>query len=64
MSPVICPQCQKPIDDEDALLCHFCGASLNRVSGGLLGTMRGAGFKWIWITLALVMAAAMILTMF
>lgn len=30
MGEYICPHCKKPINDEDALLCLFCGKSLNR----------------------------------
>lgn len=26
----ICPHCKKPIYDDDALLCLYCGESLNR----------------------------------
>ncbi len=28
--PVICPHCKNPINDEEALLCLYCGESLNR----------------------------------
>jgi hypothetical protein len=33
MSPIICPHCNQPINDEDALKCLFCGESLNRTTG-------------------------------
>ena len=36
----ICPHCHNPIDDEDALLCHFCGESLHRAGDGFLSQMR------------------------
>lgn len=29
----ICPGCQRPIEDEEALLCLYCGASLSRPIG-------------------------------
>lgn len=64
MSEIICPHCKNPVYDEEALLCHFCGESLNRHSSGLLGAMRGAGMKWVLITLAVIMAVALIATMF
>ena len=64
MSDSVCPHCKKPIYDEEAVLCHFCGGSLGRTSSGLLGAMRGAGFKWVWITVALVLAAVTLLTLF
>jgi hypothetical protein len=60
MSEFICPHCKNPIYDEDALLCHFCGHSLNRGSDGVVGKMRGAGTQWIWITLVVVVAVAML----
>jgi hypothetical protein len=62
MSEIICPHCKNPIHDEDALLCHFCGNSLSRASGGVFGKMRGAGMKWVWITVALLVLAAIVLT--
>ena len=30
MAEYICPHCKKPIYDEDALLCLYCGESLRR----------------------------------
>ena len=63
MPEVICPHCKNPIYDEDALLCHFCGNSLSRTSGGVFGKMRGAGMKWVWIALALLMVAALLLSL-
>ncbi|NTV30319.1 MAG: hypothetical protein HGA80_09585, partial [Candidatus Omnitrophica bacterium] len=62
MSEIQCPHCKNPIYDEDALLCHFCGNSLNRASQGALGSMRSAGGKWLWITLAILAALAFLLT--
>jgi hypothetical protein len=62
MSEIICPHCKNPIYDEDALSCHFCGNSLARASGGAFGKMRGAGMKWVWITLVLVILAAVLLS--
>ena len=35
----ICPQCQKPINDDEALLCLYCGESLQR-SVGFLDSLR------------------------
>ncbi len=64
MSETSCPRCRNPIDDEDALLCHFCGVSLNRTSASLLGKIRGAGGKWVWIVIVAIVAAAMLASMF
>jgi len=30
MSEYICPHCKKPVYDDEALLCLYCGESLNR----------------------------------
>jgi predicted nucleic acid-binding Zn ribbon protein len=30
MSEYICPHCKNPIHDDEAILCLFCGESLNR----------------------------------
>ena len=64
MSEIICPHCKNPIYDEDALLCHFCGNSLNRTSGGVIGGMRSGGMKWVLITVAVIVAAVMVVSLF
>ena len=61
MFEISCPHCKNLIYDEDALLCHFCGHSLGRSSGGFLGAMRGAGMKWVLITVAGMIALSFIL---
>jgi len=33
MAEYVCPHCKKPIYDDDALLCLYCGDSLRRSSG-------------------------------
>jgi len=33
MAEYICPHCKNPIYDDEALLCMFCGESLNRGRG-------------------------------
>ena len=35
MAEYICPHCKKPIYDDDALLCLYCGESLGRKPGFL-----------------------------
>lgn len=57
----VCPHCRQPIYDEDALLCHFCGESLGRVSKGALGALRYKGPRAVWVTGVLVIAAAFLL---
>lgn len=65
MSDIICPHCKNSVYDEDALLCHFCGNSLNRhSSGGVLGVMRSAGMKWVWVTVGIIILAAFVLSSF
>lgn len=39
MAEYICPNCGKPIYDDEALLCLYCGESLRRPVG-LLGKMK------------------------
>ncbi len=39
MSEYTCPHCQQPIYDDEALLCLYCGRSLNRPVG-LLGKLK------------------------
>ncbi|MDD4957182.1 MAG: zinc-ribbon domain-containing protein [Candidatus Omnitrophica bacterium] len=38
-NPVYCQNCGKPIYDEDALLCLYCGEEIGRPVG-VLGKMR------------------------
>jgi len=62
MPEVICPQCQNPIYDEEALSCHFCGSSLSRASSGFLGALRGGSLKWILMVVAVMIIAVMIMS--
>lgn len=50
MSRYICPHCRKPIDDDEALLCLYCGESLERPVG-TLGKIR---YSTHWTLLAAV----------
>lgn len=45
MSEYKCPHCGMVISDEDALLCHFCGESLERAGEGFLGRVRYSNQK-------------------
>jgi hypothetical protein len=51
----ICPHCKEVIHEEEALLCHFCGESLRRTSGGMMGKMTA--FKWAIALIVLVVLA-------
>ncbi len=48
MKEYICPHCQNPIYDDDALLCHFCGESLQRAGKGFLSNIKYSNNKVIW----------------
>jgi len=48
MGAYICPNCKNPIHDDDALLCHFCGGSLERAGEGFLGKVRYSNNRVIW----------------
>ncbi|MCX5693927.1 MAG: hypothetical protein NT014_02155 [Candidatus Omnitrophica bacterium] len=39
MPEYICPHCKQPINDDEALLCLYCGKSLNR-SVGFMGKLK------------------------
>ena len=62
MQEIQCPHCKNPIYDENALLCHFCGNSLGRSSEGAFGKMRSGGMKWLWITIAIAIILAFLLS--
>ena len=61
MREILCPHCQNPTYDDEALLCHYCGNSLARTSSGAVGRMRGAVMKWVWVALGLIMLATTII---
>ncbi len=60
---IYCPHCKKPIYDPDALLCHFCGESLDRPSRGVLGRMKYTPYKAfiIFIVFFIILCFIMIL---
>lgn len=60
MSEYICPHCKRPIYDEDALLCLYCGESLKR-SAGFLGNLKYTRPRAIIIALVCLLVAAFIL---
>ena len=39
MPEYICPHCKQPIQDDEALLCLYCGESFKR-SVGLMGQLK------------------------
>jgi len=61
MAEFICPYCRKPIYDEDALLCLYCGESLKRPVG-FMGKLKYPKPKAIIIAIvALVLISFIIL---
>ena len=56
MAEYICPHCKRPIYDEEALLCLYCGESLNR-SVGFMGKIKHHNFK---IVIAILVALVVI----
>ncbi len=63
MYECVCPRCKNTIYDEDALLCHFCGESLGRPSGGGLGMMRSMPWKWVFVIVAVFIILSFLLTL-
>jgi hypothetical protein len=51
------------IYDEDALLCHFCGQSLERASKGFLGKVRYANSKVVWFFVVFAVIVSFVLLM-
>ncbi len=61
MSEYICPHCQQPIYDDEALLCLYCGQSLNRCVG-FMGKLKYPKPKIIIVIIAaLVLVSFMVL---
>jgi predicted nucleic acid-binding Zn ribbon protein len=48
MSDYKCPHCGMNIYDDEALLCHFCGNSLERAGKGFIGRIRYSNQKVLW----------------
>jgi len=61
MSEYICPHCKQTINDDEALLCLYCGQSLNRAVG-FMGKLKYLKPKIIIAIIAvLVLVSFMIL---
>ena len=61
MEEYICPNCKNSIYDEDALLCHFCGGSLQRATKGFIGQIRYSNRQVMWFFLVFVVLLAFVL---
>jgi predicted amidophosphoribosyltransferase len=62
MPKYICPHCKQPIDDDEALLCLYCGESLNRAVG-FMGKLRYPRPKTIIIIIVLLLIGSFMLLM-
>ncbi|PIQ90166.1 MAG: hypothetical protein COV71_06395 [Candidatus Omnitrophica bacterium CG11_big_fil_rev_8_21_14_0_20_41_12] len=62
MAEYICPHCKNPVNDDDALLCLFCGESLGR-SVGFMGKLRYPRHKIIFIIVIVIVLASFAILM-
>jgi hypothetical protein len=56
-----CPHCGKPIYDEEALMCLYCGESLER-GAGFLGGLKYSEYRIV--SFVLVLLAVIVLLFF
>lgn len=62
MSEWFCPHCGMSIYDDEAILCHNCGNSLEKRSGGLMGFMRS---PWVMgIVIAVIVLSFVLISVF
>lgn len=64
MTEYICPECRKPITDDEALLCHFCGGSLRRGGSGFLGKLKYSSPKIVIGIIVTLVIVSFLLSMF
>ena len=60
MSEYICPHCKKPVYDDEALLCLYCGESLGR-GVGFLGKLKYPAHKIIIVSIVAVILVSFII---
>ncbi len=56
MDEYICPHCGKPLSDDEALLCLYCGENLER-GVGVLGKMK---YSTHWMIVAAVVIVVIV----
>ena len=61
MAEYVCPHCKQLIYDDDALLCHFCGESLERTSSGALGKIKDPKTKWFYVIVVLLVIVSFVI---
>lgn len=54
MSEYICPHCKQTINDDEALLCLYCGESLNRPVG-FMGRLKYPTPKIIMVIIVILL---------
>jgi predicted nucleic acid-binding Zn ribbon protein len=59
-----CPHCKKPIEDDDALLCLYCGESLGRSAGFLSGIKQRRYRALLFLAIFFILAAFILLLVF
>jgi len=59
MPEQICPHCGKPIYDDEALLCLYCGENLNR-GVGFLGKMKYS-VPWVAVCIVVITVVSFII---
>lgn len=62
MTTYICPHCKKPIYDDEALLCLYCGESLQRPAG-FMGKLKYPKPKVIIVIIVALLLISFIILM-
>lgn len=60
----ICPNCNKPIYDDEALLCLYCGESLKRPTKTTFGFIKSNKLKLFLLVLVIVVILSFLLIQF
>jgi hypothetical protein len=63
MSEYICPHCGKPIYDDEALLCLYCGESLRR-GIGFMGKIKYPTPRIIAVISVIILLASFLILIF
>ena len=62
MPEYICPHCQQPINDDEALLCLYCGESLNRPVG-FMGRLKYPVHKIVIVVIVVLLVISFMMLM-
>ena len=62
MSEYICPHCKQSINDDEALLCLYCGESLNRAVG-FMGRLKYPAHKIVIVIIVVLLLVSFMLLM-